>query len=58
MRTIDCRYTISDARLRAYAAVPLIDRLRWLEDLARFTVLWRAAPTVANEPPYVRLDKP
>ena len=44
MRTVDCRYTISDERLEAYALVPLIDRLRWLDELVRFTLLWRAAP--------------
>lgn len=47
MRTIDCHYTISDERLRAYARVPLIDRLRWLDELVRFTLLWRAAPRAA-----------
>ena len=46
MRTVDCRYTISDERLRAYARVPLVDRLRWLDELARFTMLWREAPRV------------
>jgi hypothetical protein len=49
MRTIDCHYTISDERLRAYARVPLLDRLRWLDELVRFTLLWREAPRV--EPP-------
>ena len=46
MRTVDCRYTISDERLRAYARVPLLDRLRWLDELVRFTLLWREAPRV------------
>jgi hypothetical protein len=46
MRTVDCRYTISDERLRAYAKVPLIDRLRWLDELVRFTQMWREAPRV------------
>jgi hypothetical protein len=46
MRTVDCRYTISDERLRAYAQVPLLDRLRWLDELVRFTLLWREAPRV------------
>lgn len=46
MRTVDCRYTISDKRLRANAQVPLLDRLRWLDELARFTMLWRDAPRV------------
>jgi hypothetical protein len=44
MRTVDCRYTISDERLLAYAQVPLIDRLRWLDELVRFTLHWREAP--------------
>jgi len=54
MRTIDCRYTISDERLRAYAQVPLMDRLRWLDELVRFTMLWREAPrveTTGNQEP-------
>lgn len=53
MRPIDFSYTIDDALLVAYAAVPLADRLRWLEDLAAFTAAWRAAPRVpaAGNPP-------
>jgi hypothetical protein len=35
------------ATLRDYASVPLIDRLRWLDELVRFTLLWREAPRVA-----------
>lgn len=50
MRTVDCSYTISDERLRAYAQVPLIDRLRWLDELARFTLMWRGAPRVSIAP--------
>jgi hypothetical protein len=46
MRTVDCRYTISNERLRAYAKVPLVDRLRWLDEIVRFTQLWRGAPRV------------
>jgi len=46
MRTIDCHYTISDERLQAYALVPLLDRLHWLDELVRFTLLWREAPRV------------
>lgn len=38
------RYVVSDERLLAYAQVPLLDRLRWLDDLVRFTQMWRAAP--------------
>lgn len=47
MRTsADIHYVISDERLRAYARVPLIERLRWLDELVRFTQLWRAAPGI------------
>ena len=47
MRTsTDIHYVISDERLRAYAQVPLIERLRWLDELVRFTQLWRAAPDI------------
>jgi hypothetical protein len=46
MRTTDCSYTISEDRLREYAKVPYIERLRWLDELVRFTLMWRAAPTV------------
>jgi hypothetical protein len=55
MRPVDFSYTIEDGLLVAYAAVPLADRLRWLEDLAVFTAAWRAAPrehvTAAGAPP-------
>ena len=40
----DIYYVVSDERLQAYARVPLIDRLRWLDELIRFTQMWRAAP--------------
>jgi hypothetical protein len=44
MRTVDCRYSISEERIRAYLQVPEIERLRWLDELVRFTLMWRAAP--------------
>ena len=44
MRTVDCSYEISEERIRAYLAVPEIERLRWLDELVRFTMMWRAAP--------------
>ena len=48
MRTIDLSYTISEARLREYAKVPDIERLRWLDELVRFTLQWRAAPSMPD----------
>ena len=44
MRTVDHTYTISEERLRECATVPEIERLRWLDELVRFTLMWRAAP--------------
>jgi hypothetical protein len=41
--SIDFSYSISEERLRAYASVPDIERLRWLDELVRFTMMWRAA---------------
>ena len=46
MRTVDCGYMISEERLRERANVPYVERLRWLDELVRFTLMWRAAPTV------------
>ena len=52
MRTsADFHYVISDERLLAYARVPLIDRLRWLDDLVCFTQQWRAAPKCEHVDP-------
>lgn len=48
MRTVDCSYTISEERIRAYLAVPEIERLRWLDELVRFTLMWRAAPEASR----------
>jgi hypothetical protein len=60
MRKLDFTYTISEERLRAYAAVPDIERLRWLDELVRFTLMWRAAaPGCANAQPGLRgIDAP
>ena len=51
MPRVDYAYTISDQRLIAYSRLPLLDRLRWLDELRRFTLLVRAAPTVQRETP-------
>ena len=48
MRTVDCNYSISEERLREYAQVPLMERLRWLDELVLFTLLWRATPVAAR----------
>jgi hypothetical protein len=43
---IDFSYEISEERLRAYSRVSLYDRLRWLDDLCRFTAMMRGAKSV------------
>lgn len=45
MEKIDFSYELSEERLRAYRRVSLYDRLRWLEDLCRFTRMMQAAST-------------
>ena len=43
---MDFSYEISDERLLAYSRVPLLDRLRWLDEVRRFTLMVRQAPSV------------
>lgn len=43
---IDYEYEISEEQIRAYLAIPEIDRLRWLEELCVLTNLFRQAPAV------------
>ncbi len=49
MRTIDCSYETTEERLRAYLRVPEIERLRWLDELVRFTLMFRQAPLVESK---------
>jgi len=46
-RLVDFTYEISDERLLAYSSLPIFDRLRWLDEIRRFTLAVRAAPEVA-----------
>ncbi len=50
MQQLDFYYEISDERLLAYHRVPLLDRLKWLDEIRRFTLVARAAPDVAERP--------
>ena len=45
MEKIDFAYELSEEGLRAYGRLSLYDRLRWLEDLCRFTRMMRGAST-------------
>lgn len=45
MERFDFSYEISDERLHAYAKIPILDRLRWLEEVRQFTLMVRHAPT-------------
>ncbi len=51
MQQPDFHYEISDERLIAYSRVPLLDRLKWLDEVRRFTLAVRAAPTVKTGHP-------
>ena len=56
MEKIDFYYEISEDRLRLYSRLSLLERLKWLDDVRRFTFLMRTAATTdfansANETP-------
>lgn len=45
-------YYVSDERLRAFRALPIADRLRWVEELAAFLRLAKASqPGVGDNSP-------
>ena len=46
---LDFRYTLSDEQLLAYSNRPILDRLKWLDEVRRFTLMVRAAPLEAEE---------
>ncbi len=46
MAKIDYEFHTTIARVRRYQQVPLIGRLRWLEDICIFTKMVRQAPVV------------
>ena len=43
MRKIDCEYTTTIERILAYRQIPELERLRWLDELVRFTLMFRSA---------------
>ncbi len=46
MERMDFSYDISDERLLAYSQLPILDRLRWLDEVRQFTLMVRQAPLV------------
>lgn len=44
MAKIDYEYQVTAAQVRRYQQVPLIDRLRWLEEICVFTKMVQQAP--------------
>lgn len=57
MQRPDFHYEIPDERLMAYSRIPLLDRLKWLDEVRRFTLAARAAPTVGRDAPVERAPK-
>jgi hypothetical protein len=49
MERVDFSYEISDERLLAYSELPILDRLRWLDEVRQFTLMVRQAPLVDRE---------
>ena len=50
MEAVDFSYEISDERLLAYSQLPILDRLRWLDEVRRFTLMVRQSPVVQRKP--------
>jgi len=48
-RQTDYAYDVTDEQIRAYLRVSAIDRLRWLDQARRFTLLARLAETIGPE---------
>ena len=46
MAKIDYEYHVTPAQVRRYRQVPLMDRLRWLEEICIFTKMVQQAPPV------------
>ena len=57
---IEFDYHVSIEQLRAYRAMPDIDKLRWLDGIVCFTLLWRGAGAQSgtNSGEYDRRDAP
>ncbi|MDP2827366.1 MAG: hypothetical protein Q8O37_02035 [Sulfuricellaceae bacterium] len=49
MASVDFSYEISDEHLLTYSRLPIMDRLRWLDEVRIFTLMVRQAPTVQRE---------
>ena len=48
-RQTDYAYDITEEQIRAYLRISEIDRLRWLDQARRFTLLARRAETIRSE---------
>lgn len=46
---IEFDYVRSDEQLIAYSSLPLLDRLQWLDEVRRFTLMMREAPTANRD---------
>jgi hypothetical protein len=46
MEPVDFCYVPTDEQLRAYAELSPLERLKRLDDLRRFTIMLREAPTI------------
>ena len=48
-RETDYAYDITEEQVRAYLRISEIDRLRWLDQARRFTLLARRAETIGGQ---------
>jgi hypothetical protein len=48
MEKIDFEYEVTEEQVRRFRQIPLIDRLRWVEEICIFTKMARQAPATTH----------
>jgi hypothetical protein len=48
MEKIDFEYEVTEEQVRRFRQIPLIDRLRWVEEICIFTKMARQAPATTQ----------
>jgi hypothetical protein len=58
MEKIDFEYEVTEEQVRRFRQIPLIDRLRWVEEICIFTNLARHAPVATPSDPSLKSPQP
>jgi len=58
MAKIDFEYEVTEEQVRRFRQIPLIDRLRWVEEICVFTKMARQAPATTPAKPSLKPQPP